>query len=98
MIAATMMSGHPVPVPNTPIAASNTARFPRTSFRVQIQAERILALTRTVSLWEHPWRDRQTGARDAGRPAARQTCTTINVRQMVFQQAALAGEAAAAVG
>jgi hypothetical protein len=55
-------------------------------------------LTRTVSLWEHPWRDRQTGARDAGRLAATQTCTTINVRQMVFQQAVLAGEAAAAVG
>ena len=35
--------GHPVPVPNTPSAANNTARFPSTSFRVQIQAERMLA-------------------------------------------------------
>jgi hypothetical protein len=43
MIAATTMSGHPVPVPNTPRAASNTARLPSTSLRVQIQAERMLA-------------------------------------------------------
>src|SRR4051812_31290063 len=35
--------GHPAPVPNTPAAASSTARLPTTSFRVQIQAERILA-------------------------------------------------------
>ena len=43
MIAATMTSGHPVPVPNTPSAARSTARLPSTSFRVQIQAERIFA-------------------------------------------------------
>jgi hypothetical protein len=38
MIAATATSGHPVPVPNTPSAAARTARFPSTSFRVQILA------------------------------------------------------------
>ena len=41
MIAATIMSGQPVLVPKTPSAARSTARFPRTSFRVHIQAERI---------------------------------------------------------
>jgi hypothetical protein len=43
MIAATSTSGQPVPVPNTPRAASNTAKLPRTSLRVQIHADRILA-------------------------------------------------------
>ena len=43
MIAATMMSGHPVPVPKTLSAASKTARMPSTSLRVQIHAERIMA-------------------------------------------------------
>ena len=43
MIAATTTSGQPVPVPNTPAAANNTARLPSTSLRVQIHAERMLA-------------------------------------------------------
>ena len=43
MIAATITSGQPMPVPNTPAAASRAAKFPSTSLRVQIQAERILA-------------------------------------------------------
>jgi len=43
MIAATMMSGHPVRVPNTPAAASKTVKLPSTSFRVQIHAERMFA-------------------------------------------------------
>src|SRR4029079_7792064 len=43
MIAATKMSGHPVPVPNTPAAAISTARLPSTSLRVQIHAERMFA-------------------------------------------------------
>ena len=33
MMAATTTSGQPVPVPNTPNAASSTARFPSTSLR-----------------------------------------------------------------
>ena len=41
MMTATAISGHPVPVPNTPSAASSTARLPSTSLRVQIHAERI---------------------------------------------------------
>ena len=41
MITATMMSGHPEPVPKTPAAATKTARFPSTSFRVHIHAERM---------------------------------------------------------
>ena len=32
MMVATTRSGHPVPVPNTPAAASSTARLPTTSF------------------------------------------------------------------
>ena len=43
MIAATIRSGQPVPVPNTPAAAASTARLPMASLRVQIQAERMLA-------------------------------------------------------
>src|SRR6185437_4746743 len=43
MIAATITSGHPVPVPNTPAAASITARFPMASLREQIQTERMFA-------------------------------------------------------
>src|SRR5215471_1696077 len=43
MIVATMTSGHPVPVPNTPAAASKTAKLPSTSLRVQIHAERMFA-------------------------------------------------------
>ena len=43
IIAATITSGQPVPVPSTPRAASNTARLPNTSLRVQIQAERMFA-------------------------------------------------------
>jgi hypothetical protein len=43
MIAATIRSAHPVPVPKTPSAANRTARLPSTSLRVQIHAERILA-------------------------------------------------------
>ena len=43
MIAATITSGHPVLVPNTPAAASKTAMFPSTSLRVQIHAEHMLA-------------------------------------------------------
>ena len=43
MIAATMTSGQPVPVPNTPAAASSTARLPIASLREQIQTERMLA-------------------------------------------------------
>jgi hypothetical protein len=43
MIVATITSGQPVPVPSTPRAASNTARLPKTSLRVQIQAERMFA-------------------------------------------------------
>jgi hypothetical protein len=43
MIEATITSGQPVPMPNTPNAASNTARFPSTSLRVQTQAERMFA-------------------------------------------------------
>jgi hypothetical protein len=50
MVAATTRSGHPVPVPNTPSAASNTARFPSTSLRVQIHAERIFE---SPILWNH---------------------------------------------
>ena len=46
MTAATMLSGHLVPVPNTPAAASKTARLPRTSLRVQIHAERMFASPR----------------------------------------------------
>src|SRR5271157_5773166 len=40
--AATNPSGQPRPVPNTPAAASKTARLPRASFRVQIHTERML--------------------------------------------------------
>src|SRR5262245_52732792 len=40
---ATIRSGHAVPVPNTPSAASITARLPSTSLRVQIHTERMLA-------------------------------------------------------
>src|SRR5680860_1727325 len=40
MRVATITSGHNVPVPSTPAAASRTARLPRTSLREQIQAER----------------------------------------------------------
>lgn len=36
MIAATMISGQPVPVPNTPAAASTTATLPMASLRLQI--------------------------------------------------------------
>ena len=43
MIKATIMSDQPVSVPNTPSAANRTARFPTTSLRAHIQAERILA-------------------------------------------------------
>jgi hypothetical protein len=43
MMAATITSGHPVPVPKTPKAASSTAKFPSTSLRVQTHAERMLA-------------------------------------------------------
>ena len=39
MTAATITSGQPVPVPNTPAAASTTA-LPVASLRQQIQAER----------------------------------------------------------
>src|SRR5437879_3153212 len=46
MIAATIVSGHPEPVPKTPSAASKTARLPNTSLRVQIHAERILEIGR----------------------------------------------------
>src|SRR5436190_737191 len=56
MTAATTISGHPAPVPNTPSAASKTARLPSTSLRVQIQAERILA---------SPARYAQSSANDA---------------------------------
>jgi hypothetical protein len=42
MIAATMTSGHPVPVPTTPRAASNTARLPSTSFRCARAGEELL--------------------------------------------------------
>lgn len=42
MMAATMMSGQPVPVPNTPATAAMTARFPIASLREQIQTDRIL--------------------------------------------------------
>jgi len=43
MIAATITSGQPVPVPNTPTAASTTARLPSASLRAQIQTERMFA-------------------------------------------------------
>ena len=43
MIAATIISGHLVPVPNTPTAASKTAKLPSTSLRVQIHADRMFA-------------------------------------------------------
>src|SRR5271169_228338 len=43
IIAATITSGQPVPVPNTPKAAIRTARLPSTSLRVQIHAECMLA-------------------------------------------------------
>ena len=43
MMLATMMSGQPDPVPQTPTAARSTARLPSTSLRVQIHAERMLA-------------------------------------------------------
>ena len=42
-LEATAVSGQPVPVPDTPSAASSTARLPRTSLRVQIHAERMFA-------------------------------------------------------
>ena len=42
MMPATIASGYPAPVPNTPAAAS-TARLPRTSLPVHIQAESMLA-------------------------------------------------------
>jgi hypothetical protein len=42
MMAATIRSGQPVPVPNTPSAASRTARLPSTSLREQIQTDRML--------------------------------------------------------
>jgi DNA invertase Pin-like site-specific DNA recombinase len=43
MVAATITSGQPVPVPKTPIAANVTARLPAASLREQIQAERMFA-------------------------------------------------------
>ena len=42
-MAATMMSGQAVPVPNTPAAAATTARLPMTSLREQIHTDRRLA-------------------------------------------------------
>ena len=42
MIAATIRSGQPVPVPNTPAAAAITARLPIASLQDQIQTERML--------------------------------------------------------
>ena len=43
MTAATMISGQPVSVPNTPKAVASTARFASTSLREQIQTERMFA-------------------------------------------------------
>jgi hypothetical protein len=43
MTVATIMSGQPVPVPNTPSAASSTAALPMASLREQIQTERMFA-------------------------------------------------------
>ena len=43
MMTATTKSGHLVPVPNTPAAASNTARLPMASFLEQIHTERMFA-------------------------------------------------------
>jgi hypothetical protein len=37
MIAATIASGHSLPVPNAPIAASNTATLPGTSLRALLR-------------------------------------------------------------
>ena len=42
MMAATIRSGQPVPVPNTPAAAASTARLPIASLREQIQTDRML--------------------------------------------------------
>jgi hypothetical protein len=53
MIAATTTSGHSVPVPNTPAAASKTAKLPSTSLRVQIHLSACL----------HRRRDRPTVGR-----------------------------------
>jgi hypothetical protein len=55
MMNATAISGQPVPVPNTPSAASSTARFSSTSLRVQIHAER---------MFESPWRKAQSSANE----------------------------------
>ena len=43
MIAATIRSGQPVAVPQTPSAATITATLPMASFREQSQTERTLA-------------------------------------------------------
>ena len=43
MIPATITSGQPVPVPNTPAAAISTAALPIASFLEQTQTERMLA-------------------------------------------------------
>ena len=43
MIVATATSGHPVSVPNTHRVREKRRRSARTSLRVQIQAERMLA-------------------------------------------------------
>ena len=42
MIAATVISGQPVPVPNTPIAASSTAQITEHIVSGEIHAERML--------------------------------------------------------
>jgi hypothetical protein len=44
-IAATTMSGHPVPMPNTPKAAATTAMLPIASLREHIQTDRRLAIS-----------------------------------------------------
>ena len=67
MMAATAMSGQPVPVPNTPSAASSTARLPSTSLRVQTQAERILE---SPSRYAHNRANDIALARSAATPTA----------------------------
>jgi len=71
MVAATTMSGQPFPVPNTPSAASSTARLPSTSLRVQIHAER---------MFESPSRNAHSSANETAlaRSAAVPTAPMVN--------------------
>jgi hypothetical protein len=78
MVAATTRSGHPVPVPNTPSAASNTARFPSTSLRVQIHAERIFE---SPILWNHKMPNDMALAVSAAEPTAPIATATLSLHQ-----------------